>query len=329
MKEKSSKDRSFKLNTKNDTPYHTAVSNGDTMSCADVQGLIFDYLDGELDRSTAGRMSAHFEVCDECRAELDECRRMLEAIGRLERPVPFELHSRVMAEVAKTPQDTSRLGRFFAEHRTAFKRIGASIAPVAACVALIVGVGLMNDREAQTADLTAADSQNEAVYGSRSSDTGAASDSETVDAMKFSSPSAGAISDYGALYDNAYNDDGETRTIDRDIADESGAYMVEAAAESGSLTRLLSELVDHSTAVLMLESTSSVGRELGDEIKLAGHEDIVCRELFELEENSTEGLMTRAAEALEDYELLLPNGDYDSLIICYGLETIGVERLGE
>lgn len=79
------------------------------LTCTQAQDLMFDYLDGQLSAIDERRLLAHIEVCGECKAELDERRKMLELISSVELEVPASLHSDVMRKIEDIPQDAKIL----------------------------------------------------------------------------------------------------------------------------------------------------------------------------------------------------------------------------
>ncbi len=306
----------------------------ENMSCSDVQGLIFDYLDGELDRSTAERMSAHFAVCPDCRAELEECQRMLEAIGRLDYSAPEELHSRVMTLVSSTPQSSSRVGGFFAEHKTLIKRIGGGILPAAACIALVIGVGVMHDRQKQLELLTA---DNEGKVTARDEAFTGFADSETIGAIQFSAPSDGTSLtasesiDRGEAGESVIDEDHAARAegaaLDTSLKPEVQYKLNISEEKASDINALIDNFMEHDTAILLLEVDSKVGEKLGELIKLAGFEDIAFREVLSANEEALEELCSEAASELEESAVLTPeDGEFDTIVICYGLtdEVIGI-----
>ena len=55
----------------------------DDLACDDLVNRVTEYLDGELDDSQRARSERHLEVCDGCRAALDQFQTVIRLVGRL------------------------------------------------------------------------------------------------------------------------------------------------------------------------------------------------------------------------------------------------------
>ena len=75
--------------TQEDTQAKTQ-DKGAKMTCQDALALLDDFVDGELDSSTAGAMRNHIETCDHCRAEHAATERLKELLNQpsIETPGP-------------------------------------------------------------------------------------------------------------------------------------------------------------------------------------------------------------------------------------------------
>jgi len=58
-------------------------SRPDDLACIDLVNKVTEYLDGKLDESQRERMERHLEVCDGCRAALDQFQTVIRLVGRL------------------------------------------------------------------------------------------------------------------------------------------------------------------------------------------------------------------------------------------------------
>jgi anti-sigma factor RsiW len=55
----------------------------DDLACIDLVNRVTEYLDGELDEGRRRRIEQHLEVCDGCRAALDQFQTVIHLVGRL------------------------------------------------------------------------------------------------------------------------------------------------------------------------------------------------------------------------------------------------------
>ena len=55
----------------------------DGLACIDLVNRVTEYLDGELEESQRARIERHLEVCDGCRAALDQFQTVIYVVGRL------------------------------------------------------------------------------------------------------------------------------------------------------------------------------------------------------------------------------------------------------
>jgi anti-sigma factor (TIGR02949 family) len=55
----------------------------DDLACIELVNKVTEYLDGELDEGQRERIERHLEVCDGCRAALDQFQTVIRLVGRL------------------------------------------------------------------------------------------------------------------------------------------------------------------------------------------------------------------------------------------------------
>lgn len=307
------------------------IRNYNEISCEEVQALIFEYIDGELDSREAARVSAHFMKCPKCRKEADECRSMLSEIGKLEYPIPSELHRNVMALVGSTPQDKPSRFKKLLGGAGSWR---AAIGTLTAACAVVAIVVLSRGGGYDTMSAEAADE----LYGN----VGAASRvdafgiSETVGALSFSSPMTSAVTEaveYSTvvLEDKPVNEIEEfedhklenVTSYDETVIDRTMVEVdltqtaIDASAES--FDKVIYDLVEAGTAVMILPSDSQVGAEDGDEIKLAGYEENSFREVYgeELAQKLDEYTEELDSDKVE-YSLFCPEGEFDCVLLVYG-----------
>jgi anti-sigma factor (TIGR02949 family) len=58
-------------------------SSPDDLACIDLVNRVTEYLDGKLDEGQRERIERHLEVCDGCRAALDQFQTVIRLAGRL------------------------------------------------------------------------------------------------------------------------------------------------------------------------------------------------------------------------------------------------------
>jgi len=61
----------------------TRGSGPDDLACIDLVNKVTEYLDGKLDEGQRERIERHLEVCDGCRAALDQFQTVIRLVGRL------------------------------------------------------------------------------------------------------------------------------------------------------------------------------------------------------------------------------------------------------
>jgi anti-sigma factor RsiW len=61
----------------------TRESSPDDLACIDLVNKMTEYLDGKLDESHREGIERHLEVCDGCRAALDQFQTVIRLVGRL------------------------------------------------------------------------------------------------------------------------------------------------------------------------------------------------------------------------------------------------------
>jgi anti-sigma factor RsiW len=55
----------------------------DDLACIDLVNRVTEYLEGELEEGQRARNEQHLEVCDGCRAALDQFQTVIHLVGRL------------------------------------------------------------------------------------------------------------------------------------------------------------------------------------------------------------------------------------------------------
>ena len=55
----------------------------DDLACIELVDSLTEYLDGELDEGQRERIEEHLELCDGCRAALDQFQTVIRLVGRL------------------------------------------------------------------------------------------------------------------------------------------------------------------------------------------------------------------------------------------------------
>jgi len=80
-----------------------AAPNEELISCEDALSVVHDFLDGELDSVPAGRVKAHFDVCQRCYPHLHLERVFREAMQSAAsgESTPADLKSKVAALIAE------------------------------------------------------------------------------------------------------------------------------------------------------------------------------------------------------------------------------------
>ena len=58
-------------------------SSPDDLACIDLVNSVTEYLDGRLDEGQRQRIERHLQVCDGCRAALDQFQTVIRLVGRL------------------------------------------------------------------------------------------------------------------------------------------------------------------------------------------------------------------------------------------------------
>ena len=58
-------------------------SDADDLACIELVGSATAYLEGALDESEARRIDRHLEVCEGCRAAIEQLRTVIRIAGRL------------------------------------------------------------------------------------------------------------------------------------------------------------------------------------------------------------------------------------------------------
>jgi anti-sigma factor RsiW len=68
----------------------------DKLVCQELVELVTQYLEGGLGAGGRARFEAHLRICDECQTYLDQMRRTIWALGRLE-PLSLPARARLLA----------------------------------------------------------------------------------------------------------------------------------------------------------------------------------------------------------------------------------------
>lgn len=106
-------------------------------SCKDMELLINLCLDDMLPSQEMEELQAHLKICPACREKYAQLRELKTALGKLEEPVPEDLHQRILAYVEKHTTDAI-------EQKTAPKKVlrprywYRGLAAVAACAVIAV-----------------------------------------------------------------------------------------------------------------------------------------------------------------------------------------------
>ena len=58
-------------------------SSADDLACLELVDSLTEYLDGELSEDQRVRIEGHLQVCDGCRAALDQFQTVIRLVGRL------------------------------------------------------------------------------------------------------------------------------------------------------------------------------------------------------------------------------------------------------
>ncbi|MDO5310717.1 MAG: zf-HC2 domain-containing protein [Clostridia bacterium] len=103
--------------------------------CVQCRELLFDYVSGLTDDAESKAVAAHIESCPECRRELEFIESMLAAAAEIpEVPVPDEVREAVANRLSEAETEIKR------ERSRKIRRIVSAAAPVAAAVALTIGM---------------------------------------------------------------------------------------------------------------------------------------------------------------------------------------------
>ena len=305
--------------------------NQNQISCNDVRELMFEYLDGELDSRTSAKLTAHIMECRECQTELEACRKLLDEIGKVDYPVPEVLHGNIMALVGCTAQDKpSKFKRVFGSFGCRTAAIGTFAAACAVVAIVILNRGYITAKSGIAEPVERMQIGIGAAYQPDSRES-----TETVGALKFSSPMTSADTTAVAASGET-GVVGSSLTENSNAASDNGTYgysnsldMVTTETETSVNLKLASQPIYESpivmtvndfiksgTAVIIVPVDSNVGAADGEEIKLAGLENLNCREI--IGEKVYERLLVYESELNEDganYQTFLPDGTFDSLII--------------
>ena len=300
---------------------------------------MFEYLDGELDSRTSAKLTAHIMECRECQTELEACRKLLDEIGKVDYPVPEALHGNVMALVGCTAQDKpSKFKRVFGSFGCRTAAIGTFAAACAVVAIVILNRGFINANSGIAEPVERMQIGIGAAYQPDSRES-----TETVGALKFASPMTSVDTTTVAApsktevveNSNAASDGGEygySNSLDVVTTEtETGANLKIASQPiyESPIVMTVNDFIKSGTAVIIVPVDSNVGAADGEEIKLAGLENLNCREV--IGDNVYECLQVYESELKEDgadYQIFLPVGAYDSLIIMNS-EPVDEELIAE
>ena len=300
---------------------------------------MFEYLDGELDSRTSAKLTAHLMDCRECQTELEGCRKLLDEIGKVDYPVPEALHGNVMALVGCTAQDKpSKFKRVFGSFGCRTAAIGTFAAACAVVAIVILNRGFINANSGIAEPVERMQIGIGAAYQPDGSGS-----TETVGALKFASPMTSVDTTTVAApsktevveNSNAASDGGEygySNSLDVVTTEtETGANLKIASQPiyESPIVMTVNNFVKSGTAVMIIPVDSNVGATDGEMIKLSGLENLNCREV--IGDNVYECLQVYESELKEDgadYQIFLPVGAYDSLIIMNS-EPVDEELIAE
>lgn len=285
----------------------TRKKNG--IGCDEARELMFEYLDGELDPRTSAKLTAHLMECPECEKELDECRRMLEEIRKVEYPAPSALRGNVMALVGCTPQEKpSRFKRIVGGRR--FTTAVGTVAAACAVIALVVlnrgviGVGGGNAEPLEK--------ENVGVGAAYQPDAGA---TETIGALQFSAPKTTADNS-GDLTVERTENFAYPGNVDTTALLEASSLKKSALGDEMTISLAVENFIKSDTAVLIVPIDSKVGSDVGEEVTIAGLEQLNCREYNG--DDASEVMMSLESELWNDgteFQPFVPDGEFDSLVI--------------
>lgn len=281
----------------------TRKKNG--IGCDEARELMFEYLDGELDPRTSAKLAAHLMECPDCQKELDECRRMLEEIRKVEYPAPDALRGNVMALVGCTPQEKpSRFKRIVCGRR--FTTAVGTVAAACAVIALVVlNRGVIN---ANGGNVESPEDENAVAGAAYQPDNEA---TETIGALQFSAPKTTADNTDDLIENFGYPGADDTTSLL-----EASNLKKSVSGDGMSVTLAVENFIKSDTAVLIVPVDSKVGSDIGDEVTISGLEEVNCREYNGVD--ASDVMMSLESELLTDgaeFQPFLPDGAFDSLVI--------------
>ncbi len=307
--------------------------------------MMFEYLDGELGSRDSERLSAHISECPECRSELEDCKKLLDTIGKIEYPVPDRLHSNVMALVGAAAQDKpSRFGSIImGGRRRGFAAVGTLAAACAVIALVILNRGYI---EHGASDLAAPEIAQD-VQATGATGEGDYYSTETVGALKFSSPmttseetaepenfaeaKAPVFSDNSIGGSIVTDDNDYGYSADRVYSEKSDELIIGAAEDAAQLSEMIDSWVSAGTAVLVFNSKETPVFPDGEAIKVAGFKTVSFCEIIssDADEKLTEIIKSCEAKG-EKYQSFIPESDYDTLVVAYyPEESVLVEEASE
>lgn len=144
-----------------------------SLTCEQVSELISEYIDGELDESTAAAVASHIDNCADCRRLYDEISAVCRAVADIgEVQIPDGLHERIMSTVSTQKRASRR--------RRTITYLGIGVAAML-CIS-VVSSTLVQRMGTNADDLIVISESTDASYGAGPADT-ASKDKITAEGM--------------------------------------------------------------------------------------------------------------------------------------------------
>lgn len=110
------------------------MQNKDNLDCEMYRSLLFDYVSDNLSKQESAELLLHIKSCPECKRELDEIEKMLDAAAKLpEIEIPSTLKAAVSTELAEVGTEIKAKKRIY-------KYAVGTFMPIAACAAIAIGI---------------------------------------------------------------------------------------------------------------------------------------------------------------------------------------------
>src|SRR5271157_33309 len=124
------------------------------MNCTECEDLLVDFVEGTSDHEATLLVEDHLKQCPECRAKLEDLRRLTGSlIESLRGTYKTFLEGRVMGRIIK--EQAAELRRLKMRRRNQLVSAAAAVVAVAACLLVFVLAGPMQDRRAVAAEVLA------------------------------------------------------------------------------------------------------------------------------------------------------------------------------